>query len=273
MTTSLLNYLTGRPQPGNSSTTSPPSDGPCACGPSAYGACAPGDLPSGFRRGALPIGLPTCPEDEITQFGRTNALWVPEYMYWQMVARAATFSPRDPLAAAGVKAGGNLSLLVQLAAAAPATAQGNRYLFPGFMLEIGTSDNVNPSVSDITFAGTFEDGQAYSQTMQFSQGRKGVSRFVIAFTRQTQGGSYPSNVVVERDYQLTLPAVATALTAAVAPNDATTWVPTNGLRAAQQDFTATVTNAVTGTSFRLELLSPVGKFWEWMERAFAGSVQ
>jgi hypothetical protein len=229
-------------------------------------------LPVGFRRGTLPIAVSTCAEDEITQFGRTNALWIPEYMWWGMVGRAATFSPRDPLSAAGVKAGGTLSLLVQLAAASPATAQGSKYLFPGCMLEIGTSDNVNPSVSDITFTGTFEDGQPFTQTMQFSQGKKGVSRFIVAFTRQTQGGSYPGNIVVERDFQLSLPAVATALTAAAAPNDATTWTPTNGLREAQRDFQVDVTNAVTNTSFRVELLSPVGKFWEWMERGFAASV-
>ena len=234
--------------------------------------CKPPALPAGYRRGTLPTIVPLCDDDEVTQFGTTQKMQIPEYIFWDLVARAASYSPRTPLSASGVKAGGTLSMDTILAAAAPATAQGNKYLFPGLMLEIGCNDQVAPGVSDITITGTFEDGQPLSQSFQVSTGHVGLSRFLVMFNRTSQGQAYPSLVVVERDYQLTLPAVATPLTAAAAPNDATSWVPTNGLREAQRDFNVSVTAANTNTTYRYELFLPVGWFWDWMEAQYAASL-
>lgn len=256
--------------------TTPPADQGRCCVPQAAGPspaqCAPGPLPVGYRRGRLPVAFAPCDDDIITQFGRADAAWIPEYMFWGLVGKAATYSPRTPLATSGTKGAGALTLSIALSAAVT-TAQGNDYLFPGFVLEAGTNNNVAPGVIDLDISGTFEDGQPYTQTMQFNTGHVGVSRFFVAATRETQGGSYPSLINVSRDLIVVAGGTSIALTAAAAPNDATAIVPTNGIRKVQRDFTVTINQANQDTTFRLELLSPVGRFWDWFNAGFANSVQ
>jgi hypothetical protein len=251
--------------------SAPAQDQSCAC-PTApvysVDPCAPNLRRERFRRGRLPIAISTCPENTINQLGRTNSAWIAEETLWAMFNKAATYTPIDPLSASDVKAAGNLTLTLGFAAAA-GTAQGNRLLTPGFVIEIANSDNVAMGVSNVSLTGTFEDGQPYTQTLQFNVGKQGLARYMVLATRVSQGASYPSLVTIERDIQLTSPGVATALTAAAAPNDATTWTPTNGLRAAQRDFTFVVTAGNINTQYRIEALTPVSQYWDWAEAIWA----
>jgi hypothetical protein len=80
-------------------------------------------------------------------------------------------------------------------------------------------------------------------------------------------------VQVQNGIIVSEPGVAIPLTAAAAPNDATSSVPTNGIRGPVQTFVVDVVQAATGTAYRVELLSPVGQFWEAMEALFAASVR
>jgi len=269
----LLSALMPATLDGSTRTSSTPPTNGSRCQPcgTVKVNCPPGPMPLGYRRGNMPVVLSTCDDDQVTQVGRNNRIDVPEFMFWEAVAKAATFSPRTPLSDSDVKAAGALTLSIALGAAA-GTAQGNSYLFPGFILEMSTSNNVPAGVVDVDVTGTFEDGQPYTQSLQFSPGHQGVSRFIIMATRESQGGSYPSLISVQRDFILSGPAVSIPLTAAAAPNDATAIVPTNGIRAMQRDFTVTVTQANVDTTFRIEMLSPVGRFWDVMVATFANSV-
>jgi len=272
MITTLRNAFSAAPVDGNGrvGVTCPGNCGPDS-GASGAGACGPAGFPIGWRRGKLPIAVKYCADDAILQFGRTREIDLPEYMLWELVGKAATFSPRAPIAVNAVKEAGTLSL--DFALADPiGTAQGNKYLFPAFMLEIGTNNNVTPGVSSIDIHGTFEDGQDWTQTMEFSQGHVGVSRFVIMSTRTTEGSSYPSLFELSNGLLLTGAGDAIPLTAAAAPNDATSIVPTNGIRAIERQFSVDVTEANLGTNFRVELLTPVGRFWDWMTNQFAASI-
>lgn len=253
-----------------------PKTGKCCppdVGNSRQGACGPADLPPGFRTGVVPVVMKYCPDDEVMQIGRTPTIQVPEYAVWDLIGRSATFSPRDPLQVAGTKGVGALALDIELDALADPSQQGNKYLFPAFMIEIMTNNNVSPGTTQIDVSGTFEDGQPWEQQLQFSQGHVGLSRFVVLATRTTQGGSYPSLFTVERELQLQGTGQATPLTAGVAPNDATSFTATNGIRGPNRTFNISVEVGNEDTNYRVELLSPVGQFWNWMVAQLAAGIQ
>jgi len=259
----------GAPQPAKCC----PPGGPSDIGASGAGACGPSAMPFGFRTGIVPVVMKMCADDEAMQLGRTPTVQVPEYAVWDLVGRAATFSPRTPLQNAATKGVGALDLTITLPAAAPATDQGNKYLFPAFLFEIMTNNNVSPGVTQIEITATFEDGQPWLQTVQFSQGHVGVSRFIVMSTRTEQGGSYPCLFDVERDLQLQDVAQVTTLTAGVAPNDASSFVATNGIRGPNRPFGLSVEVGNINTNYRVELLTPVGRFWNWMVAQLANGIQ
>jgi hypothetical protein len=221
-------------------------------------------LPS-WRPCSIPVIAKYCGDDEVLQFGRSRLMNIPWYMVESLIARAANYSPRTPLSVSGEKGAGTLSLDIALTDAV-LPAQGNDYLFPGFMLEISTSDNVAPGVSTASIHGVFEDGQEWTQDVQFSQGHVGVSRFLVFGSRTEQGSSYPSLFRVSQGLLLTEIGGAIVLTPGAAPNDATSATPTNGIRAIERQFSVDVTEANLGTAYRIELLTPVGRFWDWMGR-------
>jgi hypothetical protein len=125
-----------------------------------------------------------------------------------------------------------------------ATAVNEIVLLSGVIVDIMSNNNTSPGITTIDFAGTFENFAAYAQTVQFSTGHIGLSRFVLLFTREVQGGAYPCLVQINpATLQIGDDADASDVTAVA------------------HTLTATVQSSVPGTSVRVEGLSPVSELW------------
>jgi hypothetical protein len=180
------------------------SDPRCGCDRN-NNACspAPASFPAGMRRGYLPLAVPMCPGDRITQPGRINGIWVPDFVFYNFFARGSDYSPVTPVSAQDTKIA-NTPLVLTLAPAA-----GSDYLFPGVVIDLMTSDQVAAGIGTFSLAGTFENGDAYTQTFTEISSISGrTARYVILFTREVQGGAYPSLVRTSNNFVLTQDATA-----------------------------------------------------------------
>jgi hypothetical protein len=210
----------------------------------------------------MPIIIPACPGDKVIKYGGAPYVRASAYLLEQHFARAANYSVITPLRASGTKGAGALVLTLSAAAASGATTQGQRVLSPGFILEVGTSNNVSPGVSRIDVAGFFEDDSAYAHTgIELTQGRPGFSTYLVISKRDIEGGSYPQLIAVQNDFKVVLGGTSIALTAAAAPNDATAIVPTNGIQFPDRDLVVTVQTGAANTEYAVELLSPTSQYY------------
>lgn len=209
-----------------------------------------------LTEGNLPTILPLRDGDYVNRYARDAYVRLPQYATHAFFSKGATYSPRAPLSTSGTKAAGQLALSIALAAASGST-QGNRYLVPGIVIEITSGGDVAPGVSRLSVTGTFEDGQAWSQTdIELAQGNPGTSAYIIVPTRETDGGAYPSLCCIQRDLLQAAAGGSIALTAAAPPNDATAIVPTDGIRSPRYDLSVAVDDAITGTFYRVATLTP-----------------
>jgi len=240
------------------SNGTPPAQNSCkeGCNPAFVNApqCTPGPLPRAMRRGLLPLVIPTCPGDTVTQYGRINAIWVPEYVLWNAFGRAADYSPISPPSDSDVKAAADLDLTLT-------AVEGDDFLFPGIVLDVYTSNNVAPGMVTAVIAGTFENGSAWSQTVTLSLGHQGTSRYIILSSREIQGGAYPALFRVSGG----IPVLETGVDNPIHIDGGALQQllflasPTSPPRT----LTVTITKANIGTNFYVEALSPVSELWNW----------
>jgi hypothetical protein len=187
----------------------------------------------------MPIVIPFCPDDSVPQPGRINAAWVPEFVVENFFGRGADFSPITPLQTTGTFTDpGPLVLTL-------ATTATEDQRVSGIIIDIMSNNNTSPGITTIEFVGTFENNAAWTQTVQFSTGHIGLSRFVLMPTREVQGGAYPALLRVN-PVTLQIGDVVGAGTDVVAE---------------VHTIVGTVTGSVPGTSVRLETLSPVSELW------------
>jgi len=255
-----------------------PSDGGGSCAPcntgNATGNCGlpSGRVPRALKRGTLPAVVALCEGDAIIRAGRQNAINVPAFVVEELFARGITSSPSAPLAQSGTVAGGVLTLTVTATAPTLPSGAGSMILTPGFIVEIATNNNVSPGTTRLQASGLFEDGQTYLQVFEVTQAKQRNSRFLVTFTKEVGGGTYPSLIQVRNGELLTAVAGSIPLTAAAAPNDATAIVPTNGIRGPSTPFQLDVLDGVNGTNVRVELLSPDSQFYDMALRYFYDSL-
>jgi len=194
-------------------------------------------------RGEMLLVQAMCPDDMITQPGRINRSWVPEFVAVDAFQRAATYSPITPLQDTGTYTGPALALA--LAFEAPPTDDRQRALLPGLIVDIGTSLDTPPGKVTANLAATFENGAAYTQQVQMSLGHIGLSRFVILFSREVQGGAYPQLAVVDNG-------------SLVGYSEGVEADPVYG---AVKGIDFTVTNGPPGITVNIEGLSPISELW------------
>lgn len=195
--------------------------------PMSAARCGPPRLQPNMRRGVLPTVIAACAGDTIIQPGRIREMYVPEFIVWDFLARGVNFSPMVPVQAEGTKAAGTLVLTFTLPGGGPPNA-----LIAGIVLTVGTSALVTPGNTYITWAGTFEDGSAFTQDTQWKQSAAGSSDFIQLFSKEIQGGAYPALVKLS------------------------TTGPVN--------LTASITNGALNTEYSGQSLSPVSDYYYWM---------
>lgn len=221
------------------STTPPTKCDSCAGGQTTTAAnCEPGTLPSGMMIGALPVVSAYCPGDTVLQYGRINAIWVPDYVFWGHFARAADFASVAPRSDSGTKPAGALTLTMGVDA-------GIKVLVPGIIFDVMTSNNVAPGITQFSIAGVFEDNTLWTQDITVSAGHQGLSRFAIIATREVQGGAYPSLCQIMDNFVITSTGLFLGPTAVTS-------------------LTVTVNRANVDTDFYTETLSPVSELWYWV---------
>jgi len=220
-----------------------PANSDCPCPPSGSspaGACTPVNYPT-FRRGILPLVQAFCPGDTVPQPGRINALWVPEFVVEHFFARGADFSPVTPLTDTDTYTTTDITLTLTAPAVSGETPA-EEYLIAGIVIDLMSSNNVAPGITTLVLTGVFENSADYAQTVQLSTGHVGLSRFVLLFSREMQGGAYPSLVRIQTEV-------------IVGENDAPADV------VSPTDVLTVVATSVPGTSIRIETLSPVSELW------------
>lgn len=226
--------------------------------------CGPPPLDGSFRRGIMPTVITTCQTDAVVQVGRIDEMWVPEFIVWNFFARGADYSPAAPIQATGVKAAGDLVLTQNIPVfASRKPTQGPKSLLIGNVVSIGTSANVTAGDSTIDMAGTFEDGSAYTQEVQWSQGAAGNSRWLQMFSKEVQGGAYPALVELRAEDYLVVEVGTTAdVSIAAGPTQSLEFL--DGLTAGPaQDLTTTVTQGNQGTNYTVQSLTPLSDYYYW----------
>jgi hypothetical protein len=222
----------------------------CECPPNVgtpQGACIPPGYPT-FKRGQLPIVQAFCIGDTVTQPGRINAAWVPEFVVEEFFARGAAYAPRAPLSDTDTYTTAPITLTL-------APSAGEAVLTPGFIVDLMTSNNVAPGITTFTVTAAFEGMAAasYVQTVQLSTSRVGLSRFVILGTKEVQGGAYPSLI-----------SIANAAIVGV-DGDLANVIYT-------RTFSVSL-ESVPGTSVRIETLSPISELWYQAMSAWYSTAQ
>lgn len=222
---------------------------------------------SSVRHGAfMPPVIPLCGGDIVVSYGAPALLQAPAFAMQGFLAQALTRTPYAPVSVSGTKAAGNLTL--DLKADTPTAGQpGNLHHFGALVLEVATSDNVAPgrTVLDIDFYD--ENGTPQSWTgIEVRQSKPGNSQFILVMNAIASGFAIPCFGRLSQDV-IAVGTEAYALTAAAAPNDATSITPTSGLRAPDFSCVATVRSGVTGTDYTLASVTATSEYFDILASA------
>lgn len=215
------------------------------------GGANPPRLYASQARGLAPTVFSFDPRDVVTRTGRMNGQWIPISAVWEAFDRAVVFSPEAPISGRDVIASGVAQIVLTPGTSdrTSATYFGHDLRFAAIIIDLSTSNNVTPGDVDMTLTGRFEDGDIYTQSLTFSPGKVGVSRYGIMFTQEVDGGAYPCLVTLKRDVLFAAPGVAIPLAGE------TTITPEEGIRGPTVSLTADITG-LDGTAVTAQLITP-----------------
>jgi hypothetical protein len=235
------------------------------------------------ERGLAPVVIPFCSDDVILDPGRTNDAYVTGEQIKAFFDRGAVSSPEVSLRTSGIIGSvvpGQLDLHITVprptgAVLTDPNYRGQLFFVPGFVVSVSTSNNNQPGDVTLNWGPTgnadplagvpnyFENWGQWTQSIVLQQGHIGMSRFAVLPSVVSSGMTFPELIRLQKDLLLSSPpGVAVLLSAGGAPNDATQFVPTNGLRA-QDTFLSLNVQGFDGTGILVETLGPKSQLWDW----------
>lgn len=152
-----------------------------------------------MSRGIVPVVFSIDPRVKTFSNGRMNGGWVPADTLLETLNRGASYSA-PPVSARGTTNGSGLLTLTLTAPAEtspPATFQGRDYRFAAFAVDITSNNNTNNGQMVIDIAGTFEDGDTYTQQITALPSIVGTARYYVISTQEQDGGPYPELVILQ----------------------------------------------------------------------------
>lgn len=214
-------------------------------------------------RGILPVMASYQADDTITQVGRVSKVWVPDAVAWEFFSRATTRSPHVPLSTQGPIVAGSVTLTLTGPTPAgftpPDTYLGLDWRICGVTIDISTNNNINPSPVTLELSGVFESMEPYFQHAEVNPGHLGVSRYVLFFTHELQGGAYPQLLILRKQVEI-------LKTGTVITFEGDGGAGPQTLAAPVRIFDVDISTFATGNDgigVREETLSPVSSLWDW----------
>jgi hypothetical protein len=201
-----------------------------------------------------------CSNSAVEQVGRSNFVVGQIWAIASLFARAATFSPS--LVVEDVDTGAGIQLTQTLSLA----AQGSGVvLTPGILIEVtspatGVLNNITCELDGVTEA----EATYNHPNIRLNQLQWGKSTWVVIGSQELSGNAYPTLLMLRNEFQTVATATAFPLTAAGAPNDATSTTFAGGPppSAPDREITNVITLAATGALFRTAALVSTSPYFD-----------
>lgn len=157
------------------------------------------DIAAQMARGQVPVVFSVDPRVKTFQTGRQNGGWVPFSTLLEVINRGATYSAPPLFTSATTNGSGaaTLTLTAPAETTPPATFQGRDYRYAAFALDITSNNNTNNGQMVVSIAGTFEDGNTWTQQIVALPSIIGTARYFIIASEQFDGATYPALVTIQ----------------------------------------------------------------------------